>query len=130
MSEIVQGDRWMVLYEDGSTFCSADGSPWEAPRTGVQIIAQSKDQKDSDWYQINQFDNYYYEEDRGGWCEARDMMTVMLHLQRAKYPCVIFGSMLSNRVWAALHKSAKAYIVRHREWFIGVSNERPPQNYL
>ena len=122
-----QGDRWMIFYEDGSTFCCADGSPWEAPRTGVQIIVQSKDEKDSDWYQINQFDYYYYEKDRGGWCEARDMM---LHLLRAEYPCVIFGSMLSNRAWAALHKSAKAYIVRYREWFIGVSDERPPQNYL
>lgn len=30
---------WIVFYEDGSSFSSLDGEPWEAPREYVQCIA-------------------------------------------------------------------------------------------
>jgi len=32
--------EWVVFYVDGSSFSSEDGSPSDAPREGVQIIAQ------------------------------------------------------------------------------------------
>jgi hypothetical protein len=31
--------EWAVWYDDGSSFSSADGAPWEAPRWGVLCIA-------------------------------------------------------------------------------------------
>lgn len=31
--------RWVVWYDDGSSFTDADGEPHEAPRWGVQVIA-------------------------------------------------------------------------------------------
>lgn len=124
-----QGDRWIIFYEDGTTFCSNDGSPWDAPRLGVQHIAQSKDEKDSDWFFINQFDQYYYEKVRGGWCEARDLLTVMQHLLRAYKPCIIFGSMVNNETWFMSHKIIKKYCVKYRGWLIGKVDERPPINW-
>lgn len=31
---------WMAFYEDGTTFSSDDGRPWEAPRFGVICLVQ------------------------------------------------------------------------------------------
>jgi hypothetical protein len=31
--------RWIIWYDDGSSFTSDDGEPHEAPRWGVQVIA-------------------------------------------------------------------------------------------
>ena len=31
--------KWIIFYDDGSSFSSLDGDPWEAPRTGVICIA-------------------------------------------------------------------------------------------
>ncbi len=32
---------WIIYYADGSSFTSADGRPEDAPRQGVQVIAQA-----------------------------------------------------------------------------------------
>lgn len=125
-----QGDRWIIFYEDGSTFCSQDGSPWEAPRDGVLHIAQCLDAKDNDWCFLLGHDQYYYEEDRGGWCEAREITTVMQHLLRARHPCVIFGVMLSHSTWRETHHIVKQYCVAHHDWLTGKTDERPAENYL
>jgi hypothetical protein len=29
---------WIVHYDDGTSFTSTDGDPWEAPRDGVQVV--------------------------------------------------------------------------------------------
>ena len=29
---------WLILYDDESTFSNLDGAPYEAPRTGVQMV--------------------------------------------------------------------------------------------
>lgn len=31
---------WIIYYEDGSIFSSADGEPWRAPPFGIQVIHQ------------------------------------------------------------------------------------------
>lgn len=33
--------RWRIYYGDGSVYSEQDGSPFEAPTTNVQVIAQS-----------------------------------------------------------------------------------------
>lgn len=37
-AEQLPGVEWIIHYSDGSTFCSLDGAPHEAPRDGVQIV--------------------------------------------------------------------------------------------
>ena len=128
MSEIVQGDRWIIFYEDGSTYCSADGEAWGAPRQYVQSIAQCLDAKDNDWCFVQGHDYYYFEKDRGGWCESREMP--WQHLLRAYQPCVIFGSMLTHSGWQETHHKIKMYCTEYRDWLVGRANERPPQNYI
>lgn len=83
---------WRIYYEDESTFSSDDGSPFEAPRTGVQVIAY----RDGDGVSLlSQADYYYYEPERadGGWwhCSPEGMT---LHLIRARRPLIVFGSMI------------------------------------
>lgn len=31
--------KWIIFYDDGTTYCDGDGSPFDAPARGVQIIA-------------------------------------------------------------------------------------------
>jgi len=31
--------NWIIWYDDGSSFTSEDGQPYEAPRDGVQVVA-------------------------------------------------------------------------------------------
>jgi hypothetical protein len=128
-----QGDRWIVFYTDGSIFTSADGTPWDAPRRSVQSIASIKD-CGTDWYNINMFDYFYWEEwtinDQpvGGW-QGGDGFTMYDHLLRAKHPCVLFGRMLSDAGWKALHRKMKTYCDKHREWLLGLSDEQPTEKY-
>lgn len=122
-----QGERWIIFYTDGTTFTSVDGEPWDAPRRSVQSIASYKPL--NDWYNVNLTDYYYYEKENGGWNEARDLFTVFDHLLRAKYPCVMFGRMLSDENWIQSHKLIKQYCQDNVAFIIGKSDERPPQTY-
>ena len=123
-----QGERWIIFYTDGTTFCSKDGTPWDAPRMGVSSIASVRGDM-ADWYNVNQFDFYYYEEDKGGWLEARDQYTVMLHLLRAKYPCVLFGEMLSDAEWNREIKAIHKYCKEYKNFIIGFYDDRPPKRF-
>jgi hypothetical protein len=128
MAVVKQGDRWIVFYTDGSVFTSANGTPWKAPRTDVQRIANCKEGHEKDWYNVQSYDYFYYEKARGGWNEAKDWQTVMLHLLRASRPLVVFGSMLSDREWEQTHKRMNEYCERHYKWLIGQSDEPPRED--
>lgn len=94
-----QGERWIVYYGDFSTFSCDDGEPWEAPRLDVMAIASYSEKVGFYW--IYSADYFYFEADRGGWQKA-DSFTLWDHLLRAKYPCVLFGRMLSDAHWDEL----------------------------
>jgi hypothetical protein len=124
-----QGDRWIIFYTDGRTFTHLDGSPWDAPRRSVQRIASARAEKHDDWYNVQQYDYFYWEEDNGGW-NGGDNFTIWDHLLRAKYPCVIFGRMLSDEGWQDCHKAMNKFCEQHRDFILGRTDERPPKNYL
>lgn len=130
-----QGDRWIIFYTDGSIFTSADGTPWDAPRRSVQSIAVSRDAEVRDWYNINMFDYFYWEEYTkdgqpvGGW-QGGDGFTMYDHLLRAKHPCVLFGRMLSDAGWKSLHRKMREFSELHREWLLGQNDVKPEGNYL
>ena len=124
---MVQGDRWIIFYTDGSTFCSSDGTPWDAPRRDVQCIAYSKDKKDNDYETIQMFDYFYYEKDHGGWNQCSDLFNMYDHLLRAEYPLVIFGRMLSDTQWSDYYKAVKRYCETNRKYLLGQTDDRPPK---
>ena len=125
-----QGDRWIIFYTDGSTFCSSDGTPWQAPRRDVQCVASSKDEKDSDFYLIQQIDYFYYEPNHGGWNDCTDLFSLHDHLLRADYPLVIFGRMLSDAQWKETFRAVKKFCEDNRQYLLGLTDDRPQKTYL
>lgn len=125
-----QGDRWLIFYTDGTVFGSADGNSWEAPRRDVQVVVSCKDSKENDWYAIAQCNQYYYESENGGWNDCSDKFTMYDHLLRAKYPCVIFGRMLSDMSWKETHAKIMRYCEDNRDWLVGMTDERPKKRHI
>ena len=124
-----QGDRWVIFYTSGNVFTSEDGTPWDAPRIGVQCVASCKDEAEKDWYTIQQTEGYYYEADRGGWNEFENDRTFWLHFIRATYPCALFGEMANDADWKEMFSRVTKYCETNKLWLIGVSDERPAQDY-
>lgn len=90
---------WWRIYYDRGEFSSEQGSPREAPRTGVIAIVQQ-----DDWvgYQIVHSQDYYYHEpDLGGWF-CSDLIGACDHLVRCREPLVLFGRMISGPAYLAL----------------------------
>ena len=101
---------WRIYYEDNSVFSSDDGTPWEAPRTGVEVIVHSEGNGLS---MMSQSDYYYFEPERapqwGGWGYC-DQYGLILHMQRAKQPLILFGAMIPDAGFSQIEKRALAYI--------------------
>jgi len=116
--------KWIVFYEDGK-FSDEDGTPWDAPRQGIQIIAEQHPQTS---YKISHgFDYYYYEESRGGWA-CCDLFGLYDHLIRAKYPCPCFGRMVSEQAWDVFFAKVKAELGEKQGWkVIELKNVRNPK---
>lgn len=108
-----QGEQWVIFYGDGSEFSSADGSPWDAPRQDVQIIASSHPM--NGYNLVHGQDYFYYEEDRGGFAGC-DQFSLYDHLIRAKYPCPLFGRMMSDIDWKSFFSRAKAKLGPKTGW--------------
>jgi hypothetical protein len=101
---------WRIYYDDGSVFSSEDGDPWDAPRTGVEVIVHPDGNGLS---MMSQSDYYVYEPERagqwGGW-NYTDHFGLVLYLQRAKKPLVLFGAMVLDSQFSEIEKRALADI--------------------
>lgn len=95
---------WKVYYSDG-VFTSDDGTPYEAPRQDVQLIAQSHPA--AGWEMIHGGDYFMWEPDRRGWWQG-DIFTAMDHLIRAKKQCLLFGRIINDEEFARLLERVNA----------------------
>ena len=57
--------RWKIHYDDGSTFSSEDGAPWESPGYGVLAVTQ-----DGENTVLCSQDFYLYRDDYSCWVEV------------------------------------------------------------
>lgn len=55
--------RWRIYYDDGTTFGSDDGTPFDAPSAGVVIVAQRLPGQDREL--MHGKDYFYWREDIG-----------------------------------------------------------------
>lgn len=94
---------WRVYYSDGSVFTEQDGTPYDAPRTDVQVIAQ---EKEGDYEIVHGRDYFYFEESRGGW-HTSDIFGAFDHLCRADRQCLLFGRMMADPAWRELFARVK-----------------------
>lgn len=94
---------WRIYYGSGAVFTDADGSPFDAPRTDVQVIVQGRDNE----YEIVHGKDYFYWEPRvGGW-HGTDQFGSYDHLIRAERQCLLFGRMMTDVEWAELFRRVK-----------------------
>jgi hypothetical protein len=94
---------WRVYYDDGSCFTSQEGTPFDAPRRGVQIIVQEKDGgHELVWGR----DHFYFEPKSGGWCTS-DLFGALDHLMRAERQCLLFGRWLNDDEFRELHRRVR-----------------------
>ena len=104
--------EWIIFYEDGE-FSSEDGDPWEAPRQGVQIVAQVDDFVG--YVLIHGRDYFYHEAERGGWANC-DLFGLYDHLIRAPRPCPLFGRMMSDAAFGSLRERVKKALGPKQGW--------------
>lgn len=112
MAKLFTSTEWIIFYE-GHEFSSDDGSPWDAPRQGVQIIAQKDDFLG--YTLIHGKDYFYFEEDRGGWSTC-DQFGIYDHLIRAEIPCALFGRMMSDQGFQQLFHRVKGELGEKQGW--------------
>lgn len=88
-------NEWAIYYGDGSVFSDENGTPYDAPRTNIQIIVQKH--KSMGWELVSGADLFYYEESRRGFYACNSTgSTLWDHLWRAKYPLVFAGRMITD----------------------------------
>lgn len=95
--------EWMIWYGDGSRFTSEDGSPWDAPRLNVQLIATINGSLG--WDLISQSDYYYFDDQIGVWFIA-DTFAIWDVLIRCKHPLIFFGRYISDKEYNTLIRRA------------------------
>jgi len=96
--------KWKIFYDDGSTFCDLDGSPYDAPARGVQVIAQ-EDEYVGRLMQIKC--DYYWWTDKDGWM-AGDLFGLYDYLSISGYRKVIFGRMINYHQFRELYLKAES----------------------
>lgn len=97
---------WRVYYADGSVFTSQEGEPWDAPRLGVQVVAQ---ERDGDHELVWGRDHFYYDPGAGGWCTT-DLFGALTHLATAPRQCLLFGQWMADDRFARLMERVHADI--------------------
>lgn len=100
---------WKAYYTEGE-FSDRDGSPWEAPRTGVQIMATQWPNSRSNVRFLGPVDrandgfiagkSYYclYEDDQGYYWLNHDLIAMVEYLAKVHKPCVLRGEYISEAV--------------------------------
>ena len=77
--------EWRVYYDDGSTFTDLDGSPYDAPATGVQIIVSRSGEKTI----LSRGKTAYYWKDGWNPCDEPGMYDYLMLYKGPK--AVLFG---------------------------------------
>jgi hypothetical protein len=112
--------KWRIWYGDGSDYSDRQGSPFEAPRVDVQVIAQFNEQVG--YEVISGGDYFYWEPERGGW-RTTSGFGLYDHLIRCKQPLILFGRHMTDAEWTRLFLKVKAELGDKQAWLQG---ERRP----
>lgn len=94
--------KWRIYYGDGSTW---NGSPWDAPTTGVQLIVRT-DQFNGR-YLLAQKDYYYYDPEADDWYGS-DRGGFYAYLMRPGPKRVAFGEWVPTEVYQSCVERALA----------------------
>jgi hypothetical protein len=96
---------WRIFYTDGSTYSNTDGSPYDAPPDGVQVIVKSD--KDNGRFLVAQRDYYWFDHRRQQWFGG-DIGGFWQHLRKPGPAKVLFGEFVTNEEYQACVSAALA----------------------
>lgn len=109
--------KWIIFYDDGTTYSDADGTPFDAPARGVQVIAT---ECQSTGRTFNGKEDFYW------WTGARwlggDQFGLFDYLLGNGCKKVIFGRVLDNQSFQQIIQEA----ARHP--YLPVKSARSPED--
>lgn len=94
---------WRIYYDDGSTFDSTQGEPYEAPSTGF-IVSVGYDEN-GDRYLMHGWDHYCYDKKSRQWW-GMDLMGVFDRLRRNVLYAYKEGRTVTKSEWDAIMEQA------------------------
>lgn len=95
---------WKIYYTDGSVFSNEDGEPWDAPRTGVQIVVVPDDELGRRC--IDKEDYVCWHDDAQTWV-GHDLSGLFQYLDAPGcIKVVLRGYYLPRSKWMEIHKRA------------------------
>ena len=94
---------WKIYYDDGSTFSNEDGSPYEAPGLGVQIVAVENEKVGRVIYSMNDF--YWYDTKNDCWYGG-EKFGLFDYLSSTGMKKVVFGRYILNSEFEKIYKVA------------------------
>lgn len=93
---------WKIIYRDGSTYSDRDGSAFDAPPTGVQVIVQHSDSVGRNL--LNNHDYYWFE---GGRWFGGDLTGLLLYLiEHEGAQKIVLGKFVPDEVFHACMRQA------------------------
>jgi len=97
--------RWLIYYDDGSTYGDRDGSPFSARRDGVQVIAQESPATPTGFILMHKKDHYFWRADIG-WqgCDLSGMYDYLIFYRAESV--VLFGRVLRDEDYYATVRRA------------------------
>ena len=97
--------KWIVFYDDGSSFTSEEGEPWDAPRVGVEAIAIVD--ISCGVYAIGDLDFYcWHFEDNGYWMNHNERGMLQYLAKPGKEKVVLQGYAINRAKWANIKVNA------------------------
>lgn len=111
--------RWKIWYSDGSTFSDADGTPDEAPKSGVQVIHVADGRCGRRVLKL--VDYYVWAPSLSRWLDCVDSASAILRMSREAWSIILRGEYLLEADFE------KILIASHEDNYIpSVSPGDPP----
>jgi hypothetical protein len=98
--------NWCIFYP-ADTFSSDDGSPYDAPGHGVQIIVQEHEKEGNRPYFVHMGDFYVWRGDRWMSCDYSGLEDYLFEMKPDYARMALKGRTLKNEDWEKIHEQAK-----------------------
>ena len=88
--------KWKIFYEDGTTFTDQDGTPFEAPTSGVLVVICENDEVGRVLVYGQSY--YFWWQEHGQWW-AGNIIGMFDYLNRPGAKKVLFGREVPGKDW-------------------------------
>ena len=100
--------QWKIYYDDGSVYSDLNGSPFNAPSTGVIVVVTGNSNSEREFSLVHGKDAFYWNDDIGWWrgCDVAGLWDYLLMYHGPK--AVIFGRTIrDDDFWKIVSRASK-----------------------